>query len=141
MDNKLSARKGLLSLKCGGIGVKVKETVGLILHVLVDSNHEAKRTACGIVASFPCLRFHQTGHHTDEYTGREILSHTRLFLVEAFLQQPFIQVAQPLLTGKVPVDVINGGDDLLQILRLINVGGRTLMNLTDTAYTDIAQIA
>lgn len=85
------------------------------------------------VAPLAGLGLHQSGHHINEDTGGKILARTGLFLVGVLLQQTFVQVAQPLFPGGVPVQAVNGGDDLFQVLGFVDVGGGALVNLPHPA--------
>ena len=55
-------------------------------------------------------------------------------------QETFIQIAQSLLLGGVPVKLVDGLDDLLQILWLVNVALGTLIDFPDAASTALAQM-
>ena len=70
-------------------------------------------------------------HHIYEGTRCKILAGARLGFISIFLQQPFIQVAQPFFSGREPVEFINILDDFFQIGRFINTGRRIFIDGID----------
>lgn len=84
-------------------------------------DHKAESAAGRVVAPLAGLGFHQPGHHINEDARGEVLARAGLFLVSILLQQPFVQVAQPLFPSGVPVQAINSSDDrsLWRMARLL----------------------
>ena len=82
---QLAAGKRLCPFKGGGIGVQVKEIVGLRRDILMGRNHKAEGAAGRVVAPLPRLGLHQAGHDVDQHAGREILPRPGFFLVGVFL--------------------------------------------------------
>ena len=137
---QLRTSESLRPLKGSGIRIQIKEVISLGRNILMGRDHKAKCSAGRVVATLLRLRFHQTSHHINQHTGRKILSCARFFLVGVLLQKPLIQIAQPLFTGRKPVQSVNGGDDFFKVFRLVNVGGCALIDFPHTAYAVLAQM-
>ena len=140
--DQLAAGEGFLPLEFCLICIQIVKIIGVFLDIPMGGNHKAKGAAGRVVAPLAGLGLHQPGHHINEDTRGEVLARAGLFLVGVLLQQPFIQVAQPLFPGGVPVQTVDSGDDLFQVLGLVDVGGGTLVDLshsTGAVFTQMSQ--
>ena len=138
--DQLAAGECLFPFKLRLICIQIVKIIGVLLDIPVGGNHKAESAAGGVVAPLSGLGLHQPGHHINENARGKVLARAGLFLVGVLLQQPFIQVAQPLFPGGVPVQAINGGDDLFQILGLVDVCSRALVDLPHPAGAVFAQM-
>ena len=110
------------------------------LHIGIRSDHEAKSAARWIVAQLARLRRDQPCHHTDQHTGRKILSSAGFLLIGVLFQETLIQVAQALFLRREPVELVDGLDDLLKIFGLIDIRLCSLIDFTHTASTVFTEI-
>ena len=133
---QFNAGEGLSSLKflllCGDPFGKV--IIGLVFKVLVGRDHETECAAGRIAASLPQFRLYELDNCIDKGAGREILAGTGFFFIGVFLKQPFIKVAQAFLLGTVPVQAVNGLDDLFQIFGVVDVGMGIDIDLLDSVF-------
>lgn len=130
---QLTAREGLGALELLLIHGQFKQIISMVFDIAVSGNHETKSSAGRVVAPLTGLWSDKPRHDIDQNAGREILPGTGLFLICVLFQEAFIQIAQPLLLGGVPVKLVNGLDDLLQILWLVDVALGTLIDFPDAA--------
>ena len=112
----------------------------MLLDKLVGGNHKSKGATGRVVAPLAGLGFHQAGHHINEDTGGKVLACAGLLLVGVFLQQTFVQVAQPFFPGGVPVQAVDGRDDLFQVFGLVNVGSGALVDFPHPSGAVFAQM-
>ena len=129
---QLTAREGLGALELLLIHRQLKQIIGMVFDIAVSGNHETKSSTGRVIAPLTGLGSNKLRHDIDQNAGSEILPGTGLLFVCVFLQETFIQIAQTFLLGGVPVKLVNGLDDLLQILRLVDVALGTLINLPDS---------
>ena len=137
---QLTAREGLGALELLLIHGQLKQIISMVFDIAVSGNHETKSSAGRVVAPLTGLWSNKPRHDIDQNAGREILPGTGLFLICVLFQETFIQIAQSLLLGGVPVKLVDGLDDLLQILWLVNVALGTLIDFPDAASTALAQM-
>ena len=138
--DKLTAGEGLIAFKLGCIGIQIVEIVSSLADMAVGCNHETESATSRVVAALTGLRVNKAGHDVNEHTGSKVLASTGLLLIGILLQQAFIKVSQALFTGRVPVKSIDIGDDFLKVFGLFDIGGRALVNLTDTACAVITEM-
>lgn len=94
--NQLAASEGLFPFKPGLVCIQIVKIIGMFLDISMGSDHKAEGAAGRVVAPLAGLGLHQPGHHINEDARGKVLARAGLFLVGVLLQQPFIQVAQPL---------------------------------------------
>src|SRR5262249_34188573 len=68
--------------------------------------------------NFAGLWLDAVDHALDQWSRREILSSSRLLLTGVPLQQPFVQIAQPFFTGRIPIERVNAFHQPGKIARL-----------------------
>jgi hypothetical protein len=64
------------------------------------------------------LRLHDGNDAFNQRAGSKILAGTGLGLGGIFLQQPFIEITEAFLTGGVPVESVDVGDEFVEVARL-----------------------
>lgn len=138
--HQLTAREGLGALELLLIHRQFKQIISMVFDIAVSGNHETKSSAGRVIAPLTGLGSDKLRHDIDQNARREILPGTRLLLICVLLQEAFIQIAQTFLLGGVPVKLVDGLDDLLQILRLVDVALGSLIDFPDTASTTLAQM-
>ena len=138
--NQLAAGEGFLSLEFCHIRIQIVKIVGVLLDKLVGGNHKSKGATGRVVAPLAGLRLHQPGHHINEDARGKVLACAGLFLVGVLFQQPFVQIAQPFFTGRIPIQAVDGRDDLFQVLGLVDVGGRALVDFPHSSGAVFAQM-
>ena len=131
--DQLAAGKGLAPFKGRRVCIEIEEIVRVVGHILVSRNHEAEGTAGWIVAALARLRLNHPGHDIDQHTGCEILAGSGLLLSGVLFQQALIEIPQAFFLGGIPVETVNRRDDLLQVLRLIDIRHRTRIDLLHAA--------
>ena len=72
----------------------------------------------GVLHELARLRLHQRDHALDERARREVLPRAALLLLGVLLEQPLVEVAEPLGLGAVPVERVDRLDDGAQVPRL-----------------------
>ena len=137
---QLTAGKCLSTLELLLIHRQFKQVISMVLDIAVSSDHKAKSTAGWVVAPLTGLGCNKSGHDIDENARREILPGTRLLLCRVLLQQAFVKIAQSFFLGTIPVELIDGLDDLFQVLGLVDVALCALIDLSDTASAALAQM-
>ena len=60
-------------------------------------------------------------HDVDEHARREVLARAGFLLVGVLLEQSLVEAAEPLFLGGEPVELVDARDDLLEVLRLVDV--------------------
>ena len=138
--HQLAAGEGLRVFKLRSFLIQIKKVIRLLTYKIARRNHKAKGAAGRIIAALSGLRCHQTCHNINQHTRSEVLSGTAFLFVSVFLQQSLVKITQSLLLRAEPVQLVNRPDNLFQILRLINIRCRALINLLNTSCTLLAQI-
>ena len=138
--HQLTAGEGLRIFKLGRFLIQIKEIVRLLTHKIAGSNHKTEGTAGRIIAALAGLGCHQARHYVNQHTRRKVLPGTALLFVSVFLQQSFVKITQSLLLRAEPVQLVNRPDNLFQVLRLINVRRRALVNLLNASRALLAQV-
>lgn len=119
--DELAAGEGLLDFEVGQLLGEVSVVVRHVPDVLRSGDHEAERATGRVVAALAGLRLHEMRHDVDEHARREVLARTGFLLVGVLLEQSFIEAAEPLFLGGEPVELVDARDDLLEVLRLVDV--------------------
>ena len=138
--HQLTAGKRLSALELLLIHGQFKQIIGVVLYIAVSRDHKTEGATGRVIAPLSGLGSDELSHNVDENTRGKILTGARFLLVCILLQQAFIEIAQAFFFGCIPVKLVDGLDDLLQILGLINIALCTLINLTDTASAAFAQM-
>ena len=138
--HQLAAGEGLRIFKLCRFLIQIKEIVRLLTHKIAGSNHKAEGTTGRIVAALAGLGCHQTRHYVNQYTRSEVLPGTALLFVSVFLQQSFVKITQSLLLRAEPVQLVNRPDNLFQILRLVDIRRRALVNFLNASRALLAQV-
>ena len=112
----------------------------MVLDIAVSSDHKAKSTTGWVVAPLTGLGGNKSGHDIDENARRKVLSGTGLLLRRILLQQAFVKIAQSFFLGTIPVELIDGLDDFLQVLGLVDIALCALIDFSDTAGAALAQM-
>ena len=110
--DQLAAGEGFFLLELGLIGAQVIEIVSMLFDILMGGDHKTKGAAGRVIAPLPRLGLHQPGHHINQDTRGKILARAGFFLVCVLFQKALVQVAQSLFPCGVPVQAVDGGDDL-----------------------------
>ena len=110
--NQLAASEGLFPFKLVLVRIQIAKIIGMFLDISMGSDQKVEGAAGRVVAPLAGLGLHQSDHHINKDARSKVLVRAGLFLVGVLLQQSFIQVAQPLFPGGVPVQAVNGGNDL-----------------------------
>ena len=97
--------------------------------------------AAGSWITSPGDGLHQIDHHLDQDARGEILPGPALGFLGHFLQQAFIGIAKGIALLAEPVQAIDGGDQLAQVCRRADDGGRILEDRDDRAILDLGAIA
>jgi hypothetical protein len=69
----------------------------------------------GVLHHLARLRVDQGHDGVDERTRREVLPRARLHLAGVLLQQPFVEVAEALFAGAVPVELVDLAHQLREV--------------------------
>ena len=109
-------------------------------HIVAGGDHKAKSAAGGIVAQLSRLRRDQPCHHVDQHPRCEILAGAALLFVRVLFQEPLVQVSEAFFLRGIPVELVDGQDDFLQVFRLVDIRLRPLVNLAHTAGALLAQV-
>ena len=138
--HQLAASEGLRIFKLRRFLIQIKEIVRLLTHKIACRNHKTEGTAGRIVTALAGLGCHQARHHVNQHTRSEVLPGAALLFVSVFLQQSLVKITQSLLLRAEPVQLVNRPDNLFQVLRLVDVRRRALVNLLNASRAPLAQI-
>lgn len=138
--HQLAAGEGFTFLEGRLILVQIKILVGLPFQVLIRRDHKTKGAAGRVVTVFADLGLHETNHHINEHPWCEILACAGFLLIGVLFQQTFIEVAEALFLRGIPVQSIDARDDLFQIFGLVDVGYRSLIDLSHPPRAVFAQL-
>jgi hypothetical protein len=97
----------------------------------VGGDQEATCSRGGVLNHLAGFRLHQPHHAIDQWARRKILPSATFFLGGILFKEPFIKVAEPLLARGVPVELVDGARQRLEIRRLAQLGLRVRENRQD----------
>ena len=138
--HQLAAGEGLRIFKLRRFLIQIKEIVRLLTHKIACRNHKTEGAAGRIVAALAGLWCHQARHYVNQHTRSEVLPGAALLFVSVFLQQSLVKITQALLLRAEPVQLVNRPDNLFQVLRLVDVRRRALVNLLNASRAPLAQV-
>ena len=110
------------------------------LQVLIGGDHETEGAAGRVAAPFAERRLDEVHHGVDERPRGEVLAGSGFLLIGVLLQEAFIEIAQALFPGAVPVQFVDVVDDLFQVLRLVDVGVGIHIDLLDSVLAIRAEL-
>ncbi len=88
----------------------------------VGGDQEATGAGGGILDHIAERRLHHRHHAVDQRPRREVLAGPRLLLVGVLLQKAFVQIAEPLLPRRVPVELVDLAHKRRERRRLLDEG-------------------
>ena len=97
----------ILALLRLGPGIRVT----VLTQVAVGGDEEAAGTGRRVLDDVVECRLHHRHHAVDQRPWREVLAGAGLLLVGVLLQQPFVEIAEPLLPCAVPVELVDLGHE------------------------------
>ena len=90
------------------------ENVVAFAHIMIGRNQKSAGPGRRVLNHFADPGLHEFNHYIDQHPWGKILPGARFFLIGVFLQQPFVQITHPFLPGRIPVQVIDTGDQCAQ---------------------------
>ena len=138
--HQFTAGKSPSTLKLLLIYRQLKQVVSVFFHITVGCNHKTECATGRVIAPLTGLGSNELRHNVDKDTGCKILPGTGLLFICILFQQTFIQIAEALFFGGIPVKLVDGLDNLLQIFGFIDVALGALIDLTDTAGAGFSQM-
>ena len=97
------------------LGRERVQVVRVVLDVAVGGHEETGGACGGVLHDLAGLRLHHAHDAVDERARREILARARFLLGGVFFQQPLIEIAQALLAGREPIELVDAAGQSLQV--------------------------
>lgn len=118
VGHQLHAVERLLALEGLHARGQLEQVVRLGPDVAVGVDKEAAGAGGGILNQLFGLGLHQRDHALDERARREVLAGAALHLLGVLLEQAFVEIAETLFFGAIPVQIVDGFDDGVEVPRV-----------------------